>query len=189
MSKHWKPYPIPEGAEIEFCDEVPAPGPELYVKRLKGSESLSCLILATGIRGAKCHWTNGHTIPHFTNPSLCEGCKQKIGIDWKGFLHVYATELNAQIFLELTPFSARAVMTLFPQPESMRGNWIKVTRTKAANGRMRVQPQSHMHPPKNLPEEKNPMTSVLRMWGILDETPQFDMDPADVSDPMTETAF
>jgi hypothetical protein len=144
-------------------------GPELWVHRMKANEEFTCTVYGSAVKGVETHWVAGGTQPHYRDSKICPGCQAQVRIDWKGYLHVFVWQKKAQIFLELTRSSYEALMSQVVEGKPLRGSVIKVKRTKAANGRLMIAIDGHTRrPEKDLPPEKDPRRSILRMWKIAD---------------------
>lgn len=154
--------------KVAFDDEIPARGPELFIKRMAAGESRMYTVLGTKIRGIWVHW-NPHSDksePHYDGE--CKGCGLSMPKRWKGFLHCYEESSSQEIFLELTPTSAAALQDNCPSLEMLRGSIISVTRGKKANSRLSICVQQYRRDPKILLPEKDPRRSILKLWGCLD---------------------
>jgi hypothetical protein len=150
---------------IAFDDSIPARGPELFIKRLKGGESRMYTVLGTQIRGIWVHWnpTSSQSEPH--HHDNCPACKKEMPKRWKGFLHCWDDASHQEIFLELTPTSASAVMTAILGDNLLRGTVMTVSRGPKANSRLNVHVQVYRRDEKALPREKDPRLSILKLWG------------------------
>jgi hypothetical protein len=84
---------------------------------------------------------------------------------WKGFLHCWDDASHQEIFLELTPTSASAVMTAILGDNLLRGTVMTVSRGPKANSRLNVHVQVYRRDEKALPREKDPRLSILKLWG------------------------
>lgn len=155
--------------EIEFDDAIPKPGPDVYIKRLKGKEELHCMILADRVKGVWYHWLNGRSAPHYRDPSVCDGCVKKKQKKWKGYLHCFCVEMKQEIFLELTPTAAASLCHQLACAHGFRGFQIRVVRTKGDNGRLLIFQTGVRQDAARLPEEKNPMASIVKLWEIAEE--------------------
>lgn len=159
----------PVNGGISFNDAPPKAGPELWIHRLSGGEELTCTVIGTKVRGVDTHWVGGRTQPHYRDEANCPGCQNQIRIDWKGYLHVFHWDKRAQIFLELTPNSFNALMAQITEDRPLRGAVLKIKRTKAKNGRLIVVVDQYSPKRENLPQERDPMSSILKLWKIYDD--------------------
>lgn len=163
--------------EIAFDDVIPKPGPEIFIKRLKGSEKLHCTIYADAIRGVWYHWMNGRSQPHYVDEKKCPGCIRCMGKKWKGYLHCYASEMKQEIFLELTPAAGIALTSQLGRKIGLRGFVIFVQRTKGDNGRLQIRIEGTQVDPAKLPSEKNPQPSITKLWEIAESRAEQWMPP------------
>jgi hypothetical protein len=154
---------------VAFDDNIPNVGPEIFILRMKGARSLTFTIWGTQIRGIWIHWVGKGSEPHFRDAEQCEGCKKNKEKRWKGFLHCYCSEMRQEVFLELTPASARSLRDQLAERATLRGSVIQVKRTTADNGRLYI---STLTPriAEGLPPEKDPRPSIMRLWGVDDAT-------------------
>ncbi len=173
--QYWSIHDIDE-AEVAFDDVIPKPGPEIYIKRLKGKEELTCIILAERVKGVWYHWVGGRSVPHMRNEKDCRGCSLSKGKKWKGYLHCYAVQMKQEIFLELTPTAAASLCQQLAKPHGFRGLTIRAVRTKGDNGRLLIFAQGMQQDGARLPPEKNPMPSILKLWEIAEDKSEQWMD-------------
>lgn len=154
---------------IAFDDNIPRRGPEIFIKRLKGGEAKTFVLYGTKIRGIWVHWNGGtgKSEPHYEEN--CSACSKQIGKRWKGFLHAFCVEEKQQVFLELTPSGAAALLHQLADPETIRGNLVRVKRSPAQNGRLQIVALERVKQHDNLPPEKDPRRSILKLWGVSQE--------------------
>jgi hypothetical protein len=154
---------------VDFDDNIPKVGPELFILRMKADRRLTFQLWGTRIRGIWTHWSGPKSIPHFRDESICPGCLQGKPTRWKGYLHCYCVEMRQEVFLELTPASARSLRDQIHDPANMRGGVIQVKRGTGDNGRLYISILSHVPNVEALPKEKDPRPSILKLWGISEE--------------------
>jgi hypothetical protein len=154
---------------VAFDDAIPAAGPELFIKRLAANESRQFCVLGTKIRGIWVHWNprSDKSEPHYEGE--CASCAAQMPKRWKGFLHVYEETLSQEMFLELTPTSAAALMERIDSPDQLRGAVITVQRGKKNNSRLNLFVQPYRRNPQGITPEKDPRRSILKLWGCLTE--------------------
>lgn len=160
---------VPKGRTPAFDDRIPKRGPDLFIKRMAAGEAKTFTIWGTRIRGMWVHWNPGtsKSEPHFDDQ--CAACKLGHAKRWKGFLHSYCSEDRQECFLEVTPTSADAIMAQIDDPSLLRGCVIRVVRSAAGNGRLKVQMLTPVGDSIRLPKEKDPRRSILKLWGIADD--------------------
>lgn len=154
---------------VAFDDDIPDDGPELYMLRMKGSKCLTFTVWGSKVRGVWYHWNKGHSEPHYQDEKQCPGCVARQGKKWKGFLHVYCSEMRQEVFLELTRACAKSLVEQLGRAPSIRGAVIQVKRTGADNGRLYVTILNPCKSPELLPPEKDPRPSILKLWGLTEE--------------------
>jgi len=154
---------------VAFDDEIPTVGPEIYILRMKGQRSLTFTVWAGRPRGIWIHWAGNRSIPHFRDDEQCPGCAKRQEKRWKGFLHCYCHEMRQEVFLELTPASARSLADQLSNQVGMRGARIQVKRTTSDNGRLYISTMTPVTDLSLLPKEKDPRPSILRLWGVSEE--------------------
>lgn len=163
------PPPKRKKEGVAFDDEIPTVGPEIFILRMKGQRTLTFSVWATKVKGIWVHWLGSHSAPHFRNEQECPGCLKRAQKRWKGFLHCYCYEMRQEVFLELTPASARSLADQLCHNATMRGARIQVKRTTADNGRLFISVLAPMPDGSPLPAEKDPRRSILRLWGISEQ--------------------
>jgi hypothetical protein len=156
-------------AGVAFDDDIPTVGPEIFILRMKGQRSLNFTIWAARPRGIWVHWAGKGSEPHFRDEEQCPGCAKRQEKRWKGFLHCYCAEMRQEVFLELTPASARSLADQLAGQTSMRGGRIQVKRTSSDNGRLYISTLTPIGDLNLLPKEKDPRPSILRLWGVSEE--------------------
>lgn len=165
--------------QIDFDDTPPPAGPAIFVRRLKGEEGVTCAILGDKVYGIWSHWQGKKSEPHFRNADDCPGCIARRPKRWKGFLHVWDYATNKEIFLELTPASASQLGQQLGRNSDLRGERIRVQRTKGDNGRLTVAVLQAEPKIDVLPKEKDPRQTILKLWGVAQEDPQGWLDSGD----------
>ena len=160
------------GDELDVCHVPPKPGPELFFLRLKGNEMHTFTIYSKALFGLNVHFVGKRSAPHYRNPAKCPGCRAKNGKRWKGFLHCFDHNLGQEVFLELTPASATSLLGQLPGRGNLRGNRIQVKRSPGDNGRLFISILTACTSIDKLPEAKDPLESLLKLWGCLYDVPE-----------------
>jgi hypothetical protein len=153
---------------VAFDDEIPSVGPEIFILRMKGQKALTFTIWGSCIRGIWVHWAGDKSIPHFRDVEQCYGCTKQHPKRWKGYVHCYCSEMRQEVFLELTPASARSLRDQLSHRGSLRGAVIQVKRTTADNGRLYISTLTPQSNTDAFPPEKDPRPSILKLWGVDD---------------------
>lgn len=161
-----QPDHIANGLAIE--PTPPRSGPELYILRLGASESLTFHCFSRQCFGIWVHFDQivHRSQPHYTDEGECDGCLRQLPKRWKGFLHCWCVEKKQQVFVELTPASAGALIGQQATGETLRGKGIFLQRTKGKNGRLHVRILPGQIDPQSMPEEIDVLPSLLKLWGI-----------------------
>lgn len=154
--------------DLDITPIPPRPGPELFILRLKGNDMHTFTIYSKAIWGINVHFVGNRSQPHFKNPDRCPGCKAKNVKRWKGFLHCFDHNMGQEVFLELTPKSALSLLGQLGSKGPLRGNRIQVKRTGKDNGRLLISVLTACGAIDQLPEGKDPLDSLLRLWGLAD---------------------
>lgn len=158
--------------EVHYDDATPKAGPAIFVKRLKGQEAVTVAVLGDHVHGVWTHWGKGKSEPHFRDPDHCPGCQARRPKRWKGYLHVFDYQANREIFLELTPHSANTLTYQLGRKDMMRGERIRVERSKGDNGRLTIAVLGAEKKIEALPAEKDPRPTILKLWGIDQDDPE-----------------
>jgi hypothetical protein len=167
--------------DLDVCPIPPKPGPLLYFQRMKGQECHTFTIYSKHLFGINVHYVGRRSSPHYRNEKKCPGCRAKNAKRWKGFLHCFNINLGQEVFLELTPHSAKSLLSQLGTKGELRGNRIQVKRTDSDNGRLLISVLTAAPNLDKLPEGKDPLPSLLKFWGI-DE-----LDPDGVADAGTHS--
>jgi len=152
--------------QLDICNTPPKPGPALFFQRMKGSECHTFTIYSKTLFGLNVHFVHGRSTPHYRNEKKCPGCRAQNSKRWKGFLHCFNVNLGQEVFLELTPHSAKSLLSQLGKGASLRGNRIQVKRTPGDNGRLLISILTAAPNVEQLPDPKDPLESLLRFWGM-----------------------
>lgn len=165
------PSDATHGLAIE--NTPPTSGPEIYIYRLGAAESLTFHVFSRALFGIWVHWDryNKRSTPHYSDTARCDSCQRELPKRWKGFLHVWCVEKKQQLFLELTPSSANALQSQLASGETLRGKGVFVQRTKGKNGRLLIRVLPGSIDPQTMPEELDPLRSIMALWGIHPQAP------------------
>jgi hypothetical protein len=150
-------------------DVPPEPGPKMWIVRLKKNEKVHCTILSKSMWGILTHWNGKNSEPCYEPADTCPGCQRKMAQRWKGYLHIYDHELRRDRFLELTPSAARSIVEQCDTNFPLRGQRVQVRRMNGDNARLKVEVQARLHDDFQLPEEKDPLPTLMALWGCSDE--------------------
>lgn len=152
-------------------DRPPRVGPELWIRRLKASETLQCTIISASLWGCMTHWNGRSTEPCYESKKECPGHKRGLPTRWKGYLHVWDEGKAEECFLELTPVAADNLLAQVMQGEPLRGQRLKVERLKGNKARLRVTLLAHytaLRVGRDLPPPKDPHNTLCKLWGLSD---------------------
>lgn len=153
------------GREKRLNKVPPARGPKIKVRRLRGHESVSGIVLSDNLWGFEIHYNPAikRSEPHFEEPHLCDGCGNKLPLKSVFYLHLLETP-GAQLFLELSPGGARSFQDALGEMKSYRGTKIKVRRTPADNGRLIVEIDPYFDARGRLPQSVDPIDTLRILW-------------------------
>lgn len=145
---------------------------EIFVKRLKGSESLTMTVYSPAPWGVMVHWSKarGRSSPHYADRARCAGCKDNLPTKELYYVYGFEVEQNRLIFLELTEKAALSIKRQLGAGETMRGIGLYVQRTPASNGRLQARVMNAHPMPNTLPADRDPEETLLRLWGIVAPT-------------------
>lgn len=147
--------------------DVPSPtgAPEIRVLRLKGNQTIKGWILSDFLWGFMIHWNNGisRSSPHYDEPHPCEGCKMEVPLKELFYLHILSPQYG-QVFVEMTPTAAKRVQLMLEGNQTYRGMYVEIKRTPADNGRLLVSLPEWMESRAALPESKDPVESLAKLW-------------------------
>lgn len=151
---------------LDITSEIPKAGPEIYILRMKANKMFTFTILSEHPYGIWVHWNGKKSEPHFKQEDRCPGCLAKRSKRWKCYLHTFCVNLSQEVFLELTPHSAKSLEGQLGAGQSYRGNRIQVQRTASDNGRLLISLLTRIDPKTPLPPQRDPLESILSLWGI-----------------------
>jgi len=149
-------------------DKPPRPGPSIPVIRIKGGEQRLLIVLSPRLIGYWTHWGGKATMPCTGKELGCTGCSARPPWPsrWKGYLHALCLVKHYDCFLELTPAAAEMLSLQSDNAMSLRGVKIELRRTPGANGRLKLIVHNRTLTMNDLPEPKDPMVSLAKLWGI-----------------------
>jgi hypothetical protein len=144
---------------------VPRKAPRVEVVRLRGGESFSCTILSSKFSGFVVHWNAviRRSRPCYESRENCEGCKDELPAKTLYYLHVWSGT-KGSCFLEMTAHAAFQLQEIFGSVSTYRGQRITVERTRAANGRLKVDVKEWSENAANLPPEEDPEDVLRKLW-------------------------
>ena len=153
-------------SELSISNTPPAPGPELWIKRLKTAEVLACVILSEELWGCHYHWTGKTSTPHTLPANECVGCNHQFPMKWHGYFHIMEWPSRRQFFLELTPFAVHQLESKSLLTTCWRGNRFQFKRGNGAHTRLQIE---FLGPPvgdMKLPEARTPEKELRTLWGL-----------------------
>lgn len=166
-----------------YCtqDAPPPAGPQIWVKRLKANEKWACVICSSKITGLWIHWfpNQRKTEPCWQERQRCPGCKSKVVRKWKGYLHVLHPSSKKQWFLELTPWSAQAILNQLEPGYDLRGLRLDLQRGDGDKARMVVNVKPPFPGQGEVPLEKYVVETLEQLWRLQGIDLQI-YDPDDV---------
>lgn len=154
--------------QLNRQDQPPRGGPEMWILRLKAKQSRTLAILSVSLWGTWTHWNGQCSEPCFVEKKACSGCKRGLPKRWKGYLHCWDYHEKREVFLELTPMAADAVLVQCGEGAPLRRNRIQMARGDGDNTRLKVTILSAVPLDVLLPEPKDPKKTLEKLWGIDD---------------------
>lgn len=164
---------------IAFDSEIPREGPEVFILRLKANQLFSFTLLSDKHTGVWAHWQGKKSGPHFKEEDRCPGCISRQPKRWKAYVHAFCHELGQEVFVELTPHSAQSLENQIGKGVNYRGNRFQAKRGKADNGRLTITMLQAISSPAALPPAKDPMPSIMALWGIFADKKTGQLDLAE----------
>lgn len=149
-------------------DRPPRGGPEMLVLRLKAGVTKLFAILSPSLWGVWTHWAGSKSEPCFQDKKSCSGCKRGLPKRWKGYLHCWDYHDKREVFFELTPLAADAILEQCGEDAPLRGNRIQVVRGAGDKARLKVTVLSAVPRDQVLPEAKDPAKTLSKLWGMDD---------------------
>jgi len=153
---------------INRQDNPPRPGPQYPILRVAGSKPTRFVLCSRSLTGLWTHWVADCSMPCEDPREECRHCQAKKPRRWKGYLHAINMANNEEGFLEVTPGGAKQLISQAGEGVSYRGLQIVGSRGNGEKTRQRIEvvyalPSSAG---RALPEEKDPMVTLLELWGI-----------------------
>lgn len=139
--------------------------PRREVVRLKGGQQLECVVISPKFWGKVIHWDNTikRSSPCYGDPEKCEGCKDHLPEKTLWYLCVWSHKYG-KCFVEFTATAADQLMTLFEGNASFRGLRFRVSRTRADNGRLKVDLWEGLNDARSIPPDEDPEYVLQKMW-------------------------
>jgi hypothetical protein len=151
---------------VEVLRTPPPPGPELWIRRLKGREVLRCTVLSTELWGCHFHWTGSHSSAHFTPAEECPGCRAQHALKWRGFLHIYNEDKQCPEFLEMSPTVVKSFEVATGKDYGWRGIRVRFERGGGDRARVSCTMISSVVATENLLPAKEPTKELAILWGV-----------------------
>lgn len=143
----------------------PRKAPRMEVIRLKGGEAFQCTILSASFHGYVVHWDARirRSRPCFLDANVCEGCKEELPSKTLFYLNVWHGSKGC-CFVELTEHCACQLKEILGDKISYRGVRVRLERTRAANGRLKVDVMEMSDDPSRCPAEQDPEDILRVLW-------------------------
>jgi len=145
---------------------------------LKAGERLECTILSESLWGFDLHfnYAQNRSVQHIPklgdergpNPEKCLGCRMLLPMKDLYYLHVF-NPAKLFCFIEIPPGAKNTLIKLFEGCGPLRGYRVIFARTKADNGRLRVERPSYDEQVKVITPGLDPYPTLLKLW-TLNET-------------------
>lgn len=160
-------------------DEVPKPGPKMWIERLGADKEGVFTILAARIFGLNVHWDaqEARSLPCTVPAAKCFGCKKQLASRWKGYLHCFDHHHRRHCFLELTSHAASQLQEQLNGASNYRGNRIKVARGRGSKSRLKVTVVGVQHTGQELPLEISPEETLMDLWRMGGWQPDLGFEP------------
>lgn len=157
-----------DGLELARAELGKSDKNEIFVRRLKGSESLTMTVYSPQPWGVQVHWSKAtrRSSPHFTDSKRCPGCQDDLPRKSLFYIFGFEIEQTRLIYLELTEKAGEAIKKQLGFGETMRGIGLYVSRTPANNGRLQVRVMNSHPAPQTLPPDRDPHDTLMRLWRI-----------------------
>lgn len=151
-------------------DRPPARGKVFKVITPRPGSNGNMIVLAHKPFGLMCHFGNNRTCPCTKPLDACPGHIAQWPLRWKGFLFVKNVTVSRPFFIALTPVSMEDFTDCLGDRKSARGMIINIFRTGVhKNSPLGVSHVGEYQGEEALPDDEDPMPTLLRMWG-LDKT-------------------
>lgn len=143
----------------------PASSKQLLVFRVTSSETTQFTCLSSTIFGQYVHWHGRRSSECTEGRMPCEGCKANWPQKWKGYVHVLNLASGTEGFLEITATCCSLLLAQAPKGTSLRGLRFRLSKTRGgAKGRYLVSVLETRDDPAKLPEEREVLNTLRRLW-------------------------
>jgi hypothetical protein len=146
----------------------------LWVERLTGNDSQQFVIYSPELRGFVTHFVAGRNVPCFHPDHECDGGHLETNLRENYLLHAWSLKRKRQVFVYLTPGAAEQLQEQLAPGASLRGRFLRLTRTTSKKARLHADLGEVAEGVKSIPPEKDFQASALNLlrWkapvGLLD---------------------
>jgi len=156
--------------ELDRGEDAPRAGPDIWVRRLAAGESAAFAICSPAIWQFWVHWAGNHSEPCFKDHKKCPGHRKGLPRRWKGYLYIVNHTARRCEFLEITPAGSEQLISLCGDKHSFRGKRFTATRGKGDKARVAygVLPEWQQFTSSKLPQDKDPVKTLMKLWGFED---------------------
>ena len=143
----------------------PSSTKRMEVFRVTTAETAQFTCCSSAIFGQWVHWFGRRSHECKQDKGECEGCRNNWPVKWKGYLHVTDPIGRNEGFLEVTATCWNLLLQQLTPQQTLRGLRFRLARTKGgAKGRYLVTVLETLATEKDLPSERDPLTTLRFLW-------------------------
>lgn len=134
------------------------------IVRVTTPEPQQFILVSTAIFGQWVHWYGKRTHQCTRDKSKCNGCFRGWPQKWLGYVNALDIT-GANVFVELTNTACDLLCKVIPEDRPLRGFQIRIKKTRGGkHGRYLIECLERRVDPVTLPQERDPLTTLLFLW-------------------------
>ena len=151
---------------LDVSRVLPTLPPFTGLLRVSAGDNPTLTICSPTFWVIRCHWVKNRSFAHLQQKEKCIGCQKAWPLKARSLLLVVSGPKKKEEFLDLTIDASLELQDLAPRPENLRGLIVKCGRVgKTTRGRIRIDVVGMDTATEQLPQDKSPEASCLRLWG------------------------
>lgn len=145
--------------------EPPPVGPESEVVRVTTTAVQNFVLIAKVPKAVNIHWTGTRSAECTHADGYCELCEKRSKKKYKVYIDAIRLSDNVRVFLELTQTAWNMLNNQLFDNEDCRGRYVAISKGAGGpRGKYVVLVTSTRVPGSTLPDEKDPLPILRRLW-------------------------